>query len=654
MRDIAFDAETWLIAPGRLAPRLVCLSHCDATGAPVLLDRDEGLDWLELRLAEPETRFVGHNVAYDFGVCCEARPSLLPAVFGAYAQDRVADTGVREMLRKIAHGWLKFDPRTNKKPLFNLAALVEEYFAEHVAGKSGDDAWRFRYHELDGVPLAQWPREAVEYAREDARWTWRVWQWQEAKGPTADLFPQCRAAWMLHLMSAWGMRTDPAAVDALEATLQGHVDAAMDLLVPAGLCRRNKDGSTSRNLKVVQDRVAAAYRGAPPMTAPSTKFPLGQVKTADEVLEATPDELLNKLAEIGQDQKELSTYVPWLRRGKDLPVNPGFNVLVESGRTSCKDPNIQNQPRRKGVRECFVPRPGRIFIGCDYAQAELYAMAQVLCDFYGRENSAMACTLRGGTELHLLLAGDILGIGYDEAVRRKQEKEIKDARQIAKAGNFGFLGGLGPDKFSLTARKTWGVYICGHGTTPGPEHNKELSPKGVCLACVTDAKALKKTWLSRFPEMEWYFRDVGAWVAGGGGSFVAEQQRSLRVRGDLQFNDGCNTFFQGLVADGAKAAGFDLARACYVENTALRAVHARPVAFVHDEYIVEVDDDLHLGAKSLARAAAVEVGAIQVAAMLRFTPDVPSRAEPYLMRRWYKGAEPEYRDGLLVPWEPTT
>jgi hypothetical protein len=36
-----------------------------------------------------------------------------------------------------------------------------------------------------------------------------------------------------------------------------------------------------------------------------------------------------------------------------------------------------------------------------------------------------------------------------------------------------------------------------------------------------------------------------------------------------------------------------------------------------------------------------------------FTPDVPSKAEPALMPRWYKAAKAKYdEDGFLVPWEP--
>ena len=43
---------------------------------------------------------------------------------------------------------------------------------------------------------------------------------------------------------------------------------------------------------------------------------------------------------------------------------------------------------------------------------------------------------------------------------------------------------------------------------------------------------------------------------------------------------------------------------------------------------------------------------IMVKEMQKYTPDVPIKAEPALMRRWYKDAEPLYdQEGKLLIWE---
>ena len=43
---------------------------------------------------------------------------------------------------------------------------------------------------------------------------------------------------------------------------------------------------------------------------------------------------------------------------------------------------------------------------------------------------------------------------------------------------------------------------------------------------------------------------------------------------------------------------------------------------------------------------------IMVEQMRTCVPDVKVKAEPALMRRWYKQAEAVYNEGKLVPWEP--
>lgn len=648
MRDVAFDTETWLIQPGRLAPPLVCLTWHDGVSGGILL-RDAGLDWLQAQLTDGDVRLVGANVAYDCGVAAQARPALLPQIFCAYEAGRIVDVQIFEHLRKLRKGWLDRDPRTGKPPAFALDALVAEYLAEHVEGKHGADVWRYRYHELDGVPLAAWPAEAREYALEDARYTYRVWQAQQNKQSSPDLVRQCCHAFWLHLASAWGLRTDPAAVSALAEDLQGQVEGTFDRLEPLGLIKRAKTGGRSKDMAAIKARIERALGGKTPRTA------TGAVSTSEETLRVAEDEALTLLADAAGAGKLVSTYLPVLERGASAPINPRYDVLKASGRTSSWDPNVQNLPRHGGVRTCFVPRAGRIYIDADYHIAELCGLAQVLCDLYGAQSSAMAAALREGKELHLLLAGEILGLDYAETERRYRAKdpEVKEARQLAKAGNFGFPGGLGARNFVRFAKATYGVILCSGGSQAQQQHNQERDDEGLCVACIEAGKHLKERWLTRFPEMRDYFRDMGRLVERAGGGAEIEQLRSLRVRGGVGYCDGCNTYFQGIVADGAKAAGWLIAKEAYADPTSpLYRAQARTVAFVHDEFLLEAIDDLHLGADSVCRAAAARVSALMVQGMQVFCPDVPIRADAHLMRRWYKDAEPVYVDGLLMPWEP--
>ncbi len=600
---IAFDTETWLIAPGRLAPRLVCLSWCDGDTTE-LLGRDDAIAWFWRQL-ELGTPLVGHNVAFDVGVMVQADPALMPRVWAHYDAGLFCDTQIGDRLVHIAKGHYKRD-RAGKRPHFSLAALAKRYLRRDLAGKDKPDAWRYRYRELAGIPLDQWPHEARRYALADARATRMVWDILRQK-PNAmkDHAPQVRAAWALHLISAWGLRTDPERVQQLREQLTARIDAAGAKLRDAGVVRENGTKDTTE----IRTRVFAALGEDAPKT------PSGQISTSRQVLMETGDPDLELLASISNDQKLLTTYLPVLERGTERPICPSYG-LVESGRTSARGPNIQNQPRTGGVRECWIPRAGWVYVACDYHIAELCGLAQVCLDWF--RTSAMADAINEGQDLHLVTGAQILEITYREISERYADGDphAKQARQLAKAANFGFPGGLGAASFCDFARASFGV---------------ELDEK--------KARALKEKWLAAYPEMRQYFITIGKLD----GSAI--QVRSGRVRGGLGFCDAANTFFQGIVADGAKLATYRAVRSCYVRGSPLEG--CRAVAFVHDELILEAPADR-------AAAAALELERIMVEAMLVYLPDLAVSATPHLMRRWDKNAEPVYdASGHLVPWEKT-
>lgn len=693
----AFDTETKLIQPGRVCPPVICLTYSNGKENQIL-DRHQGLNWL-LEVLRQRYELVGHNVAYDFGAAVHTmqEPLLHALVWAAYDKGRVSDTGIREMLRKIAKGWHEFDPRTGRPPSYALAGLVDEYLSERIEGKDGDDAFRFRYHELEDVPIQDWPEEAKAYALGDADYTYRVDTKQREGPPIANQVEQCQAAWALHLLSAWGMRTEPEAVDALEEKLTEHVTTELAKFVEQGLYRwegtkKEPKRKLTKNTAVIQAKVEAAYRRkagvgpeagghyAPVTEGAQEKLKEGEpwtpkmVSMAGETLKESGDEQLEALGKVLEDQGNLTKYMPFLKQAATLPVNPRYN-LVATGRTSASGPPIQQLPRKGGIRECFVPRPGFIFGGADYSSAELVGMAQILVDKYGLAASAMAQTLVEGRQILLVLAAGIIGITYDEAVERYKDgdKLLKDMRQLSKAPAYGFMGGMGAPTFVKTSKEQYNIIMCGKSSKPGPEHNKAFED-GVCVACIEAAKELKGIWLTAFPEMKRYFKEIGDRINREGGSFDLEQHRSLRVRGGVGFCDGANGYFQAIVADGAKAALYAVQKECYLgvpyttdldallddgwdgtaetlsaHNVVVSDLYgSRGFAFMHDEIILEVPDDLPLARKAVARLSAV-----MVAEMQRFCPDIPVKAEANLCRRWYKGSEPVFNeDGELIPWEP--
>ena len=635
MKLIAFDTETHLIKPGCLAPRLVCLSTYDGETEDLML-REEAVEWARHALADSGIVLVGHNVSYDLAVLAAEDSSLLPLIFLAVGQGRVKDTQVREKLLFLAQGRLTYD-YVNKKqrPSFALATLVKNRFKVDLSeSKKGDNAWRLRYNELDGVPLAAWPPAAAAYAMDDAKWTYRVYQAQAQPfhcegvlyaGPdgVTNEDEQMRAAWGLHLISVWGIRTDGEHVAKLEAMLKPKVDKLQADLRGAGLTRIKTvkgERKTSKNMAAIQERVRRAY-GKQGKRPPTTET--GKISTSRETLRKSGDPLLVEYGSNTNAEKLLTTYIPVLKQGTQVPLNPSYDLLKESGRTSSYRPNIQNVPRMGGIREAYVPREGTVFVACDYATLELCALSQACLDMFGW--SEMANAINDGMDLHLAMAANLLNIKYEEAraLRKEGDEKVKEARQLSKALNFGFPGGMGASSFVSFAQR----------------YKVEISEQR--------AVELKYQWIDTWPEMQEFFRYVGA-LSQMGNDFTVEQLRSGRLRGGTNYCAGCNTFFQGLAADGAKNAIWEVMKECYVDEES-PLYGCRPVAFIHDELLVEVPEGIEERTAAANRLAEVMVEAMKV-----YIPDVKIEAEPAAMRRWYKGAE-EARDaeGRLLCWDPS-
>jgi len=613
-RALSLDTETHPFAPGRQAPKLVVMSTFD--GESALLHKPKQADELvEDALRDPAVMLVGQYIAFDLSVFCQRKPELFELVFAAYEQCRIWDVGVYERLRKIALGRFDFDGVLRSRPTFSLAELVFEYLGrDRTAEKKGPDKWRTRYNELEDLPFSEWPAAAVDYSLDDARDPFEIWKRQVDEASSGGGIPTlfhdaCAQDFAFRLSASWGIRTDGAAVAELERRLRKHVDEAEVELIAAGVMRANG----SKDTKAIGRLVELAYGDEVERT------PAGKPRQATEYLAESGDAVLELIAESAADRDELSRYVPLLKLGAQWPINPRVNITVATFRMSYSKPNLQNQPRRSGVRECFVPRPGFVFVASDFHIAELCSLAQTLYDLFGY--SAMRDEIVAGRDLHLAFGAELGGLDYDEAVARLAagDKRTKELRQMAKAANFGYPGGLGARRFVQYAK--------GYGV--------ELD--------LDESTRIRDRWLSRFPEMRRYFDHIGDLV--GGGSFSHTHPRTGFVRGNVGYCDGCNQSFQHLTAVGARAAFLRAVRESYVDRSSA-LFGSRPVVFIHDEIIAETP-------RAGAHEAAKRLEVVMVEEMSRYTPDVPARATAHLMERWYKDAEPVFDEaGRLVPWRP--
>lgn len=642
-----------------------------------LRDHVDAISAMHSYLTNPEVHLIGANYVYDLAVFAEEDPSLLPLIFAALDADRIHDVQTRQKLIDNARGELDgYFPGGGRRKVdyrYSLADLVLRHLKrDRSAEKVDPNGWRLRYGELRGVPIAEYPPDAAKYAIDDAVDTLLVFEAQEADaGLIRDAAHQQRAHFALHLCSCWGVRTDPEAIRRLEEGATKTYNELTARLVEAGLLRAKKTMKrTGRVQDETRDTKAAKRRMVQVMAALGEEVAL--TETGEDLAkerDLTPAEI-EEYASLDEDacsrsgddvlvdyaartslQTVVTSHIPALWKGVELPIQARFEVLLETGRTSCKfkekgedkSPTngyqLQNVRRLPGIRECFVARPGYVFYDVDFAQLELRTVAQVLLKIVGW--SKLAEALNAGQDVHLALAAKILKISYEEAHQHRKEPAVAKARQVSKGPNFGFPGSMGPKGFQIYAR---------------------TQPEKIILS-LEECKDLRENWLATWPEFREYFEWAKAQCEEGGATM--EQLFSLRLRGRVPYGAFCNGWFQALGADAAKAALYEVSKRCYVETgcfacggsgndapgacdrcggTGVSPLYGtRPWTFVHDQVIGEAP-------KETAHEAAFECRDVMVYEANKWLPDVPITAEPVISQCWSKDADPVWLRARLLPW----
>jgi DNA polymerase I-like protein with 3'-5' exonuclease and polymerase domains len=363
------------------------------------------------------------------------------------------------------------------------------------------------------------------------------------------------------------------------------------------------------------------------LKAKLAKDPYFGVSLDEEACTRTADPQLIAYANVSSLMTVVNDHIPNLLNGTKAPIQPSFSVLVDTGRTACKGHKeggssygfqVQNVRRLPGIRECFIPRPGYVYVDADYTGLELHTWAQVCYWLFGF--SHMGGALNKGLDPHLIIAAHMLGQDYDTTLANYKEgcPEEKEARQFGKIGNFGLMGGMGIATFISWSAASYGKILT-----------------------VEQATKIKEAWLAAWPEAKEYFNHVSRLLREGGDEAHVVHFKSNRHRGPLRFTQTANTFFQGLGADAAKAALYEVVKSTFVGEL----VGCHVVNFVHDEILLEAPEDFAVGAlETLSR--------IMVETAHKWLPDVKPKVDGVLMRRWSKEAKKVFdSNGNLIPWD---
>ena len=266
-----------------------------------------------------------------------------------------------------------------------------------------------------------------------------------------------------------------------------------------------------------------------------------------------------KILEFKDLQKMLSTYIAGYipHIDDDSRIRASFNqARAKTGRLSCSDPNLQNIPARYKatfeatmVRQLFKAPPGKRLIVADYSQIELRVLA------HHTKDPRLLYAYNHGQDLHTQTASLIWRIPAHQVT--------SDQRSIAKNSNFNFAFEGGPSRVvemsGISEREAQAVYDGWHRAYPGVKKwGKEV--KRFCWDHgYVETLYGRKRRLPEIKSLEWKDRSY------------AERQ-------------AVNHPIQGTAADIAKVAIVQV-------HSTLSDFDAALVLQVHDEFVIEVDED---------------------------------------------------------------
>lgn len=694
LSPIAIDAETELIE-GFDVPRLALVSVSDGTKHR-LLKPEQLQAFID---QHSHAHFIAHNAAFDFEVVRKALRDPIAWVDVA-DQGRLHDTMILDALIRLARDDISPHSRdlgTLAQSYLGVVVDKADPFRRRYSELIGCDWDRidpgfFSYAIKDAIVTRKlWAVLSATATELSKPFAAELLPKATRRFGLLTESLQVRGAIALGQIQRNGISLDQEQVESTKAKLLAEVASTIGELerLPevCGLFKRSKTGDliltaslkpsvNKLRLGEILDDVAVNLKIADVPRTEKKQENSHSMKYWSQHSEHSP--FLSLWVQL-EEAAKLCQFFTGL---KTIRINPSYSTLVRTGRTSCSKPNIQQLPRAGGFREMVVPSPGHVFLGIDYAAIELRTLAAICEKRYG--HSKLADVIRQGIDPHSFTASMFAGISPEEFSKLPTRKQL---RQQAKALNFGIPGGLGAKSLVDYAAATYDVMLTIEQASSFrdrlikevyPEltnyltedavaslaHNLETSANRVRAHFDTDAvlgaakrivagkdKATGDAYGKGFVDRIWNSlgelnqrqKLVNRIASRETGEQLSKELFNSpvatitgRIRNKVGFSQSRNTPFQGLAADGAKLALWDLYRAGY-----------RSVAFVHDEVLIELPID------SDHTTEAVRIDRILCNAMKGLTGSVPIACEYALSDRWYKEAAAVFdENGRLQRWEP--
>lgn len=279
-------------------------------------------------------------------------------------------------------------------------------------------------------------------------------------------------------------------------------------------------------------------------------------------------------------------------------LHPDFNQIgTETGRYSCKDPNVQQIPA--DFREC-VTLDDYVIVGADYANIELRIIAEKSGD------PSLIAAFNTGDDPHKSTAAIMFNIPLDQVT--------KDQRFIAKTINFGLTYGMGAPKLRDMLNK---------------DREQKLS--------INKIYSIINQYQNTYRGVTDWFREAGslAYRQGYCETLLGRRRYFTRPSGvdedtfkkqtEAIKRQGGNAPIQGSSAD-----MFKLAMVGLYDQLRLYNYRAEIIIPLHDEIVI-------LAHKRHAEAVKLVLEECMMEAAQEILKTVPVKVEAYISDKWIKG-----------------
>lgn len=366
--------------------------------------------------------------------------------------------------------------KVNQELKFDIKTLVKYYDGEFIPGPYGDLAIGqslidenalmklslenlVKYH-LDhtydklgsrGVQNFSFSK-AARYAEQDARFAWLLWTrrivpllqddpqlWEYHEAVEQRLYN------VLMRKEYRGVDIDVAKVEKLRPVFAGNMSDVLDrLIVDYGA---PPDFNPNANAQIA-DLIYKKYNATVLKRTEKKKDPSVDAEALTWVSNTIDDdgmftpaaEVAKLLLEYADNQKNLGTYIIGMgsRLDHNNRLHPNFlQYSTDTGRLSCRQPNIHNIPRESDMREMFIAPPGYVVIAVDYDQIELRFIGMYADDPTLQE------IFRSGVDVHAGTAAAVMQVGITDV-------DSEQRNRFGKMPNF--MLGYGGTAYGLAAK----------------------------------------------------------------------------------------------------------------------------------------------------------------------------------------------------------